>query len=690
MKYLKIVVSVTVFILFVSLFLYPTVLAQDEPDRLIYPISGDPFSNLDKFVEATLYYSHGNQLTILIVQIDPVVSTGSANGQAINNLDALMQQLSDICDDKLPPGKNCLLNLEIINSRDKADNPAIPEIFASDLTAILLLVDRVDFAMEIIKETRFEEELRHAYNQGVLISSIGIGSNMFSKTALIGYNDGFSAENALDFGAANTLDENNYRGLSFGVKEAIIDQKFIENNRVGLLLNAISLPDVPHLGIGIDSYTGLLFNNTIIDEVVGSYSVSIFDAETYQAANGVQYIGQRNTLSLRNVLVHMLSAGKNGYDISTLGYPTSGPRPKIERNYDGLNLPPGSGTIIIGGNLSKSTRNNVIPRFVNMCGGKDANILIIAFGFPIDRVASVTANEYAQGLGVPSQIEIITNGDAQRIEIPEDVTGIVLIAKDQSLIDPGDLINVKTSWLNGTHIFTDDAASALIGAYYSAHGPTPVDPVNAEAAKQESFIMGNTIIQPGLGLININIEPQVINDNRWGRLYSLAYEHPELITLGINVDTAIAVTQSGAAVSGDNTAIVLDLRSAQLDVGGNNGFVIYNGLLDVFAAGEMLVPQIAISDHELIHASTPVIPASTNTSTPTLPPTATYTSTSTPAPPTETLRPRPPTRTPRPTSTPPAIPPPTDPNLTAAIIVVGLFSVIVVFIGVWINRRHIL
>jgi hypothetical protein len=46
-----------------------------------------------------------------------------------------------------------------------------------------------------------------------------------------------------------------------------------------------------------------------------------------------------------------------------------------------------------------------------------------------------------------------------------------------------------------------------------------------------------------------------------------------------------------------------------------------------------------------------------------------------------------PTRTPRPTSTPVPIPPPAEPLSLNLMILFGLLAVIIVLIGVWINRK---
>lgn len=57
-------------------------------------------------------------------------------------------------------------------------------------------------------------------------------------------------------------------------------------------------------------------------------------------------------------------------------------------------------------------------------------------------------------------------------------------------------------------------------------------------------------------------------------------------------------------------------------------------------------------------------------------------------PPTETPEPLDPTRTPKPTSTPIATPPPADPETINMMIIFGVIAVIVIIIGVWINRQR--
>ena len=203
---------------------------------------------------------------------------------------------------------------------------------------------------------------------------------------------------------------------------------------------------------------------------------------------------------------------------------------------------------------------------------------------------------------------------------------------------------VKTAWSRGLPLLADNGGAAIVGSSFSAHGPTPLDADEAERAAQKSFLRGTTNIARGLGLLDIMIEPQLLNDNRWGRLFSLAYAAPDTIAFGLTQNTALEITPDGARTIGDNVIFALDLRKATLDLGTNDGFVIVNGLLDVFTPGDSVAPSVADVRSALARVPTPILP----TNTPTLTPTATATNTPTPVVPTITSTP---TRTPTATTT---------------------------------------
>lgn len=174
------------------------------------------------------------------------------------------------------------------------------------------------------------------------------------------------------------------------------------------------------------------------------------------------------------------------------------------------------------------------------------------------------------------------------------VGGIVVLGRDQSLIEPQRLAALKDAWLAGAPLLLDNAAAAIAGPVFSAHEPTPEEGDEAEVATQRSFLQGRTVITDGLALLDVTVEPQVIENNRWGRLFSLATSHPEQIALGLSDGAALMLNADGARVLGDGVLFVLDLRQAALDFGDNQQFVIANGLLDLFAPGDQVRATAAI------------------------------------------------------------------------------------------------
>ena len=297
--------------------------------------------------------------------------------------------------------------------------------------------------------------------------------------------------------------------------------------------------------------------------------------------------------------------------------------------------------------------------YTSLAGGSQAKIQIIAAGYPSTDSAQAAAEAYAQALGVPTQTFVVT-ARGEPLTIPDDVTGLLLIAEDQSKVNVGLLEPIKAAWLNGRPLLADNGGAAITGKVFSAHGPTPRDADGAEFAVEKSFLQGTTTITTGLNLLDLTVEPQLLNDNRWGRLFSLAYNQPDRLAVGLTQNSALEITRSGARAIGDNALVTLDLRNAALDLGTNDGFVIANGLLDVFAPAELVNPVNADVKAAPTRAPTPVLP----TLTPTPTPTPTPTLTPTPIPPTLTPTP---TSTATPTSTPTATPTPIPDSISLAI-----------------------
>jgi cyanophycinase len=639
--------------------------AQQQPIGHLIPIGGGYSDVYAGFAKEAVANAKDQQVNILVL---PVASASNAEtitdaerAASLADAEERRFQIEEACKRAAPADVTCTATLAPIFTHSDAADPKALKYFANDLSAIFILGDEQTIAMQVLNGTPLEEALTTSYDSGVIVAGTGGGGAVQSAAMLAGYTPEFAAANSLQFGASDVWNTPTEHGLLFSIKQAILDQHFFQQNHFGRLLNALTLPDVPHVGIGVDAYTGVnISDETRLQDVFGLYTTAILDAETYHAADAVTYSAPDNLLRLRNVLVQLLSPGQFAYDLDkrvmSIGTKAQPPKARLARDFKALTLPRKAGPLILAGDLSETLDNNVIlKRFVKLAGSDQAKILIVAAGFPSQSSAQVTADKYAAGLGVPSQTAVVSD-QGEALTVPAEVTGVLLIAKDQSKVNVSSLDAVKRAWASGLPVMADNGGAAVIGRSFSAHGPTPADADEAEFAVQKSFLQGTTQIVDGLGLLDITVEPQVLNDNRWGRLFSLAYNQPDAVAFGLTQNTALEITSDGARTLGDNVIFALDLQNAALDLGTNNGFVIANGLLDVFVPGDPVKPAVA----DVRIAPTPVATPALPTDTPTPTPTGTPTNTPTPTPTsTATATPTPtgtPTNTPTPTAT-PTLPP---------------------------------
>lgn len=633
-------------------------IAQAQAATLLMPIGGGYSDIYAGFAQAAVARAKNKLVKILVLPTayssNPQTITDAERATNLRDAEQRRFQIEEACKRAAPADVTCrAVTLPVFTRADALDLAARAE-FTPDVSAVFMLGGDQTVAMQVIVNTPLESVLTEAYERGAVMAGTSAGGGMQSVTMLGGYNANYAAGNSLDWGAVDVWNSAERRGLSFGIKAAILDQHFFQRGRVGRLLNAIALPDVPHVGVGVDAYTGVNApNGTRLQDVFGLYTVAVLDAETYHAADAVRYRGPRSTLSLRNVLVHLLAPGKFSYNLTTRQHSLGAPAPNVKRAFDALKLPKGAGPLILSGNVSESLdKNAVLARLVELAGGNPSGIVIVAAGYPSDASARTNANKYAAALGGQPQVIIVSKDATAPVELPQAYGGILVIGRDQSLLKPDALTPLKEAWLAGKPLMADGAAAAVMGVFYSAHPPTPQDAEQAELATQKSFIKGRTTVAPGLKALNLMFEPRVLDDNRWGRLFSLAYNNPKSVAFGLSDNTAIELTAQGARVIGENVVFALDLRTATLALGANDAFVIANGLLDVFAPGDPVAPELADVAALSTRVPTPVLPTATPTPAPTATPTVAPSSTPTP---TVTSTPLP-TSTPGPTATP--VPPP--------------------------------
>ncbi|HNN13516.1 MAG TPA: hypothetical protein PKL78_08155, partial [Anaerolineales bacterium] len=482
-----------------------------------------------------------------------------------------------------------------------------------------------------IINTPVEERINELHANGTIIAGTSAGAAMQSVVMIADLSNGYGVDDGLFAGAVKIWNSDDKRGFTFGIQNAVVDQHFFQRARIGRLLNAIAQPDIPNVGVGVDAYTGIVSNNEVLSDVFGLYDVAILDAETYHAADGVKYVtidpNRPPIMSFRNVVYHLLAPGDVTYDLNTLTSSLANPAPTLERSFETLTLPDGAGPLILSGDLIDGLENSAVLNEFKAIAGD--NIFIVATGYPSGRSAETAIKKYTAALGMDVKSVFVED---QPIEIPEGTSGILVIGKDQSKVKTEALAALKDFWLAGGAVMADNAAMPVFGAFYAPHEPTPDDAEREELAIQKSFWQGRTKIAEGLGWVKITLEPQIIADKRFGRLTSLAYNHPELLAFGINKDTAILLNADGAKVIGANGVFAFDFRKAALQLGTNDGFTVANAMLDVFVPGDEVKPEKADVNASFAPQATPVLPTEIPTLVPTLAATATVPAATEPAP----------------------------------------------------------
>ncbi len=567
---------------------YARASAQDAAG-LLAPVGGGYADVYPGIVAVYLERAHNDAVTIVVIP-----TTYSTNATAItaaerevNLRDAERRrfELEEACKRAAPKGVRCTATLAPIFTRADAEDPDILKLFDDDVTGVFLLGGDQAVAMAALANTPVEAAITAIYTRGGAIAGTSAGGAVQSQAMIADYSRNVAAGNALTRNAAELWNSDDQRGLRTGVAGAVLDQHFFQRGRLGRLLSTILRPDAPPIGIGVDAYTGVRIEaGHVLTGVFGLYTVAVLDAATYATAEGAAYVGEDALISARNLLVHLLAPGAFSYDIATYTPSLAPPPTTLTRTLDALTLPVGAGPLILTGGLAPAS--DVWPQFVDHTQDNAAPLLIVAAGYANTRPAQRAADKLGQQLGGDYAVLVVDSKQDAALALDRTYRGIIVLARDQALLQPARLTAIADAWRAGTPLLLDGAAAALAGSVLAAHGPTPEDAEAAEIATQRAFLEGRTVITPALGLLDITVEPRVLADNRWGRLFSLAYNHPDQVAFGLADDAALIVTGDGATVAGANVVVSLDLRSATLALGANRAFAIANGLLDVFAPGD--------------------------------------------------------------------------------------------------------
>jgi cyanophycinase len=213
--------------------------------------------------------------------------------------------------------------------------------------------------------------------------------------------------------------------------------------------------------------------------------------------------------------------------------------------------------IPIGGAEGKGRKPKILQRFVDLCGGEDARILVIPTASLLNETGPLY-KELFESLGANSMCVPIEDRDEcfkeETLRVVARATGIFITGGNQlrlSTILGGTPVArmIRSLNANGIHVAGTSAGAAIVSEHMIAGGRSGASP-------RESGVE----LAPGLGLTNRVIIDQHFNQRqRMGRLLAALSFNPFACGLGIDENTAGFIGPDGMMeVVGNGTITVVD------------------------------------------------------------------------------------------------------------------------------------
>jgi cyanophycinase len=581
--------------------------ADPTPVHTYVPIgSGYASDTLQLFAREAVGHDTNGTVEILVIPITFATNAFHiSNGERQQNLtlaDNRRGLVESACNAVKLPNQTCHAVLAPVLVRDDAFLQSNLNLFPAELDGMYILGGDQTIAMQVVANTPFEEEMANAFNAGAVVSGNSAGAAVESLNMIGGYTGNNGPENGFQQGSVDLWlpdgSDPNRRGLNFGMTTAILDQHEFQRGRIARLINTSFTTGL--LGIGADADTGMVITNEdILTDVTGATSVIVIDQFTYDATG--QFAGPTNSLAIHGLTTHLIPPGGFGYDLTHRrplvdGHPLPAPSVAV-RNFNALRLPSGHGPLILAGDLSSDRAGSAAQRFVALSGGSNARLLVLTLGYAKSTDAQSNAKAFASALQpfVSNTVQWFAVDSKNQAAVQSAIanaTGILVTAPDQSRVlnaFSGISSTLRNAWAGGKVVLADNAVAAALGQAMSTD-PTPTSS-SLEGDSMEDFLFSGVSIQPGLNWISgVAVEPRMVMDRHWGRAYNHLYRNHALLDLGIDVNTAIEFTATGANVWGRNTVIVFDGRYASYGLGTNDALSARYVLLDTYVEGDSLLP----------------------------------------------------------------------------------------------------
>lgn len=572
--------------------------------------SGYSSVTLQRFSQAAMERDTNGVVDILVIPITFATDAFQiSNGERQQNLtlaDNRRGLVESACNAVKLGGQTCRVVLAPVLVRADAYLQSNLDLFVADMDGMYILGGDQTIAMQVVANTPFEEHMARAFGAGAVVGGNSAGAAVESLNMIGGYTGSNGPENGFQQGSVDLWlpggSDPNRRGLSFGMTGALLDQHEFQRGRIARLINASFTTDL--LGIGADADTAVaITDESTLTDVTGATAAIIIDLQTYNATG--QFGGPTDSLAIHGLTTHLIPPGGFGYDLTKRrplvdGHPLPAPD-IVGRSFEALHLPAGHGPLILAGGLRSDLSGSAIQRFVALSGGSSAKLVVLTLGYAKTTESQADAKAIAAALQSqvtnPVQWFVVdsrVNSAAVQNAIA-NATGIFITAPDQSRVmsalgSASSITNaIQSAWANGKVLLADNAAAAALGQAVSTD-PTPTSS-SLEGDSMEDFLFSGVDIQPGLNWISgIAVEPRMVMDRHWGRAYNHLYRNPALLGLGVDVNTAIEFTATGAQVWGKNTVVVFDGRYGSYALGTNDALSARYVLLDTYVEGDTIVP----------------------------------------------------------------------------------------------------
>ncbi|MEP0546062.1 MAG: cyanophycinase [Rhodothermales bacterium] len=214
--------------------------------------------------------------------------------------------------------------------------------------------------------------------------------------------------------------------------------------------------------------------------------------------------------------------------------------------------------IPIGGAEKKRRKPAILERFVHLCGGDEARIVVLPTASELDDTGPVYVDLFERlGAGSAVSVRIEQRADAARqeyVDETEEATGIFITGGNQlrlSTILGGTPIAQAVRRRNaaGVHVAGTSAGAAIISEHMIAGGFAGATPTPDKVT-----------LAPGLGLTNAFVIDQHFRQrDRLGRLLAALAYNPFMTGIGLDEDTAAFIGPDGVfEVVGSGAVTVVD------------------------------------------------------------------------------------------------------------------------------------